>query len=182
MSALLSPLLALEQPRKVEARIEGHKALLRQIPLPNETGPGFISRSFPVPLLVTNRSKPTESTLLDVTTNECAPAIDSDSDPALEATYVFEDRRKVIEFIKQNRLRGLLRQAVKPLEEIFGRGGIKILRIVTDDEGAETLFCLALSPDDLVDAQRKLACFDQRWWLNHCQLRPGLLNFDFELV
>jgi hypothetical protein len=114
---------------------------------------------------------------------ETQPAVaDITAMTALETAYVFEDRSVVAEFIRRNRLRGLLLQAVKPLHDAFGETAIKVLRLVTDDEGSETLFCLVMTSEELADAQDALRCFDEHWWLSRCDLRAGLLNFDFELV
>lgn len=101
---------------------------------------------------------------------------------ALEAAYIFEDRPAVTAFIRVNRLRGLLIQATKPLADAFGEMARKTLRLVTDDEGSETLFCLVMVSGEMADAQHALECFDREWWLARCALRAGLLNFDFELV
>jgi hypothetical protein len=100
----------------------------------------------------------------------------------LEKLYVFEDRAAVNTFVLEHRLRGLLAAASEPLNEAFGKATIKTLKIVTDDEGAQTLFCLSLVAASVEDARRSLAAFDERWWLARCGTVAGKLNFDFEFV
>lgn len=99
----------------------------------------------------------------------------------LEKLYVFEDRTAVNAFILEHRLRGLLAAASQPLNEAFG-DDIKTLKIVTDDEGSQTLFCLVQVSASVEDARRALESFDNRWWLAHCGPVAGKLNFDFEFV
>lgn len=109
--------------------------------------------------------------------DEAAPAISE-----IDSEYVFEDRPAVSRFIIEHGLRGLLSQAAQPLRRAFGDSAIRSLRLVTDDEGSATLFCLVMVPGDLARANRALERFDRDWWLARCDLRAGLLNFDFELV
>lgn len=100
----------------------------------------------------------------------------------LEDAYVFEDRSAVAAFIGENRLRGLLLQARGPLAAAFGEAAVKTLRLVRDDEGFRTLFCLVMVPGDMQEARRALRLFDQQWWVDGCGQAAGKLNFDFELV
>jgi hypothetical protein len=100
----------------------------------------------------------------------------------LEKLYVFEDRRAVNAFIVEHRLRGLLAAALEPLNEAFGDASLKTLKIATDDEGSQTLFCLVQVVASVEDAHWSLAAFDERWWLPRCGAVAGKLNFDFELV
>lgn len=96
--------------------------------------------------------------------------------------YVLEGRDEVERFIGQNRLRHWLEQAVEPLNKSFGKSAIKILQLNTDDEGAQTLFCLVKVTESLDQSRRSLASFDRQWWSEHCGPVAGKLNFDFELV
>ena len=100
----------------------------------------------------------------------------------LEEAYVIEDRSAVGSFIEENRLRGLLSEAVGFLNASFGRVSIKTLRLMRDDEGFQALFCLIRIPGDMQEARRALQEFDEQWWLTHCERAVGMLNFDFELV
>jgi hypothetical protein len=100
----------------------------------------------------------------------------------LDDAYVIADRPNVAAFIARNRLRGLLLQAAGPLNLAFGPLSVKVLSLVTDDEGSQTLFCLILASADLETARQTLEVFDQVWWLSHCHEVAGILNFDFELV
>jgi|ERR1700677_841026 hypothetical protein len=101
---------------------------------------------------------------------------------AVDQIYVLENRDEVEKFIRQNRLRAWLLQAVEPLNEAFGEGAIKALRLETDEEGGQTLFCLVKFPNTLDEARHALAFFDRMWWSAHCAPVAGKLNFDFELV
>jgi hypothetical protein len=101
---------------------------------------------------------------------------------SLEDMYVIENRAAVTRFIEKNRLRGLLSQAVDALNGAFGKGAIKTLKLLCDDEGSETLFCMIMTGGEMERAILALRDFDERWWLAHCGLVAGKLNFDFELV
>jgi hypothetical protein len=101
---------------------------------------------------------------------------------ALERVYIIEDRAAVADFVRQNRLGGLLLQARGPLYATFGEAAMKTLRLVRDDEGFTTLFCLVMVPGDMQKARRALRLFDQQWWLDRCEQAASKLNFDFELV
>lgn len=96
--------------------------------------------------------------------------------------YVPENRAAIELFIRQNRLRHLLEQAIKPLNENFGEESVKVLKLVVDDEGWQTLFCLVKVAGSWESAQRSLAAFDREWWLDHSRHVAGKLNFDYELV
>ena len=100
----------------------------------------------------------------------------------LDKPYVFEHRRAVNAFILEHRLRALLAAASEPLNEAFGDETIKTLKIVTDDEGSQTLFCLVQVAASVEEARQSLAAFDELWWLARCGPVAGKLNFDFELV
>lgn len=100
----------------------------------------------------------------------------------LDAAYVIEDRQRVIQFILENRLQGLLVQASGPLEEAFTKDTVKKLSLVRDEEGFETLFCLAMVSGELQPARLALQAFDDQWWLDYSAQVDGKLNFDFELV
>lgn len=100
----------------------------------------------------------------------------------LDAAYVIEDRRTVLQFIVENRLHGVLLQAQKPLEEAFTGKTVKKLSLVRDEEGFETLFCLVMISGEMQPARTALRNFDQQWWLAHSKKVVGKLNFDFELI
>ena len=100
----------------------------------------------------------------------------------LEDVYVIEDRSAVAAFIEENRLRGLLLQALDALNTTFSEAAIKTLMLAHDDEGFQTLFCLVMVPGDMQEARRALRSFDQQWWLARSRQAAGKLNFDFELV
>jgi hypothetical protein len=101
---------------------------------------------------------------------------------SIEIKYVIEARYEVAEFIQKNHLRGLLLEAVRPLNTFFGTDAIKALTLVTDDEGSESLFCLLVTPGEMEDARNRLRSFDEDWWLVNSARSGGKLNFDFELI
>ncbi len=100
----------------------------------------------------------------------------------LEGTYVIENRREVAQFVEDNQLGGLLKQARDPINKAFGRKAVKTLTVVEDDEGFRTLFCLVMIPGDMQEARNALKAFDEEWWLQHSPKVGGKLNFDFELI
>ena len=100
----------------------------------------------------------------------------------LKQLYVFEDPSAVGAFIGRNRFRELLIEARDPLNAAFGETAVRKLRLVEDDEGYVTLFCLVLVPGELEEARRALNSFDEAWWLARSHEASGKLNFDFELI
>jgi hypothetical protein len=100
----------------------------------------------------------------------------------LEDTYVIENRREVAQFVEENQLGGLLKQARDPINKAFGEKAVKTLTVVEDDEGFRALFCLVMIPGDMQEARNALKAFDQEWWLQHSPQVGEKLNFDFELI
>jgi hypothetical protein len=99
----------------------------------------------------------------------------------LDQLYVIEDRAAVLPFIGTNRLRGLLLDAAPVLERAFG-DTTKILTVIRDDEGVESLFCYVLTRSSVQQARQALRVFDTDWWIQRCARAEGKLNFDFELI
>lgn len=148
---------------------------------PLESGPALTPESGSTRLGIASGSVPTKMDQMhEVDVPQATAELAATS--ALETEFVFENRAEVTEFIQRNRLAGLLFQAVQPLLDAFGTEVIKILRVVRDDEGSESLFCLVSVRTGLAEAQLALESFDERWWLARCALKAGLLNFDFDLV
>lgn len=149
-------------------------------PLPHDRAPFTnIWTEQPVP----QKPKMSESMLDSAYWRKLNKAVPEDrATKGLEEAYVIEGRPAVDSFIKNNRLRGLLLQAINPLDRAFGKAAIKSLMLACDDEGAQTLYCLITISSDLHSARRALAVFDHEWWLKYCGLAAGQLNFDFELV
>jgi hypothetical protein len=106
----------------------------------------------------------------------------ADDANSLSATYVIENRVATGAFVRRNHLWGLLLDAVTPLKDKFGPESIKVLTLVTDDEGSESLFCLIMAPGGMVEARQQLRAFDEDWWIEHAVLSAGKLNFDIELI
>jgi len=101
---------------------------------------------------------------------------------SLDRVYVFDERAEVQNFIRRNRLQPWLEQAIGPLNRAFGEPAIKTLKLDTDDEGTQTLFCLVRVTESLDHARNALAAFDREWWSANCGLVASKLNFDYELA
>jgi hypothetical protein len=113
------------------------------------------------------------STTLNQTDN--APTI-------LNQVYVIDGHAEVNSFVRRYRLRQMLEEAVEPLKAAFGQTAIRVLKLVTDEEGSQTLYCLVMVPDSLENARHSLDSFDRQWWLERCGPVAGKLNFDYELI
>jgi hypothetical protein len=101
----------------------------------------------------------------------------------LERIYVIDDRSSVLSFIERNRLRDLLLEAKTPLGGAFGNlSTINTLRLVRDDEGFDTLFCVVQFRGTVEAGMQALASFDEQWWLSRSHQCEGKLNFDFEFL
>lgn len=101
----------------------------------------------------------------------------------IERSYVIDNRPVVLSFIERNHLQDLLLEAICPLRTAFGnRGAVQTLRIVRDDEGVDTLFCIVQFRGDVETGMQALASFDEQWWLERSRSCGGKLNFDFEFL
>jgi hypothetical protein len=149
--------------------------LRRRVP----TGAAQLERQPVGPLRLIN---PLRSSVLVHRVESNQEMVSSAGTRGLEATYVIEGRSPVAAFILRNRLHGLLSDAVPPLNAIFGERTIKVLTLVTDDEGAENLYCLIMTPGDMNEARHHLRAFDEEWWIEHSATSAGKLNFDIELI
>jgi len=109
-------------------------------------------------------------------------AENTDSPSDLEAIYVIEDRPAVASFVGENRLRTLLLEARAPLDAAFGSETVKVLQLVTDDEGFTELFGLVMWPGSVERALEARAAFDRNWWLDRGTESAGKLNFDVEFA
>jgi hypothetical protein len=101
---------------------------------------------------------------------------------SINKSYVVVDPKSVATFIEEHRLRGILDQAIEPLNRAFGASSIKQINIFEDDEGGRTLFCAVKFPGALADAIRALDAFDEDWWVKNAARFGARLNFDFELI
>jgi hypothetical protein len=157
-------------------------APLTQIPIPEPVRVPYVGTSDTSQPLPTSLAKSLTRSTDGLQEFTVAPqlALDAIVD-GLDQMYVIENRPAVGAFIDKYGLRGLLLQAVNPLNEAFGHAAIKVLSLITDDEGFQTLFCLVPVTDDLEVAKRSLDSFDE-WWLLNCGREAGRLNFDFELT
>ena len=164
MSALEQFTSLLAQPRRARREFPTRLAWSVQQPQP---GPGLVKHTVRV-----------RDVLFPTLTQEVSAPTDIG---ALEAGYVIENRAAVEGYLERNRVQGVLLEAEAPLNSTFGPKTIKLLRLLCDDEGFETLFCLLLVHGDLRQAQEALRRFDEGWWLTRGALFAGRLNFDFEL-
>jgi hypothetical protein len=99
----------------------------------------------------------------------------------LNAQFVMADARETSKFILDNGLGLILLESRMHIEAKFGEA-VKTLKVVEDDEGHQTLFCLLVYRGPLQDAKQALASFDRDWWLNRAGEFSDRLNFDFELA
>ena len=153
--------------------------------------PGVPLPCTPLPIASWPRQRPTEQPkpprpvvpLQDIHWQRLTREVPPDFElKGLEDIYVIDNRSAVADFIKQNRLCGLLLEAREPLNTALGESAVRTLTLVQDDEGFDTLFCLILVSGDMNEARLALRSFDQCWWLARSQRANGKLNFDFELI
>jgi hypothetical protein len=111
-----------------------------------------------------------------------ALAIEQRKMSKLDTFFVFDDRRAIESFLKEQHVRGLLEDAVGPLTEAFGEKTRKILRVVHDDDNLATLFCFVQLGESVENARVQRGRFDREWWISNSRSAVGKLNFDFELV
>jgi hypothetical protein len=102
--------------------------------------------------------------------------------PSLESTFVIENRRSVLRFVEGHGLSGLLLEAEQHLKAVFGVPTIKVLTLLNDEEGMQTLFCYVKFPGSLAAGRNALKAFDRQWWRARYALGNGRLNFDFDLI
>jgi hypothetical protein len=165
------------------------------------TGLGQVSKYFEQPSYSGRRRVPTRTTVPEkqpmgffinpylrfealhpIRVQPSQASVSNDVTEGLERAYVIENHAAVAGFILNNRLHGLLLDAVAPLNGTFGEGAIKVLTLVTDDEGSENLYCLIMTPGDINAAREQLRTFDEEWWIVHSAMSAGKLNFDIELI
>lgn len=101
----------------------------------------------------------------------------------LEQAYVFESRVDVQAFLRPRPTSiALLAEASAHIDEAFGQGRTKIVRLVYDDSGATSVFGIVAWPESLEAGREALARFDQSWWLRNCNRADGAVNFNIELI
>ena len=102
---------------------------------------------------------------------------------ALEQRYVFESRADVEAFLKLRPTSiSLLAEASAHIDQAFGHGRTKIVRLVRDDSGATSVFGIVAWPGSLEAGREALARLDQTWWLRNCNRADGTVNFNIELI
>lgn len=99
----------------------------------------------------------------------------------LNAQFVMTDAGEISKFILDKGLAFILLESKAHIEAAFGEA-VKTLKVVEDDEGHQTLFCLMVYSGHSQDAKQALSTFDHDWWLNRAGEFSDRLNFDFELV
>lgn len=100
----------------------------------------------------------------------------------LESTFIIENRQSVLRFVEHHHLSWLLLEAEEHLQSVFGGPAIKVLSLLKDDEGVETLVCYVKFAGSVASGRQALRNFDQQWWRARFALGGGKLNFDFDLI
>lgn len=101
----------------------------------------------------------------------------------LEQTYVFESRADVQAFLRVRPTSiALLVEASVHIDQAFGRGRIKTVRLVQDGSGITSVFGIVAWPESIETGREALARFDESWWLRNCNRSDGIVNFNIELV
>jgi len=101
------------------------------------------------------------------------------------ALYECDDRDRASAFIQRNpEVTGLLAEAPGHVEDWFGLGTPMTLRVYThpEEEDAEEIFVLVHFPGSAEEARKKLALFDERWWLDVAAAAGGRLGFNVLFV
>jgi hypothetical protein len=98
-------------------------------------------------------------------------------------SYVMPRDNSVQDFLDSHRmLPQLLIQANSHLQKAFGDTTVFSLRATCDEYGGQSLFVDALWPGNAADAYAALDRFEDNWWVAHCHMAVGHLNFTYRLV
>jgi hypothetical protein len=101
----------------------------------------------------------------------------------LEEAYIFESRFETQAFLLLRPTSiTLLAEASPHLDEAFGLGRTKTIRLVHDDFEGTSVFGIVFWPHSAESGRDALARFDEAWWLRNCNRAGGAVNFNIELV
>jgi len=101
---------------------------------------------------------------------------------SLEQTYILESRPTQAFLRLRPTAITLLAEASIHIDEAFGAGRIKAIRLVYDDFEGTSVFGIVLWPESAESGRDALARFDEAWWLRNCNRADGVVNFNIELV
>ena len=110
-------------------------------------------------------------------------ATPDDQVDSLRRAYGFPDGDVVREFLVSHRtIRTVLKDAIPELHATFGADTIFNLEISEDDDGAETIYAVAIWPSDVQSASTALHDFIENWWLQRMNATNSDLAFVYKLV
>ena len=99
----------------------------------------------------------------------------------LEQEYVLDVEVRSFLRVRPTAITVLL-EAAAYLNQAFGQGCIKAIRLVPDDFESCSAFGIVLWAGSMEQARTALANFDERWWLRNCNRAAGIVNFNIELT
>jgi hypothetical protein len=113
---------------------------------------------------------------------EARAALD-DQISSLRRDYGFADSAVVTDFLVSHRtIRTVLKDAVPQLKATFGVDKIFNLEVSKDEDGAETLYAVAIWQGDVCQASEALDNFLENWWLQRMNAATSDLAFVYKLV
>jgi hypothetical protein len=126
-----------------------------------------------------------QSNIIDNLECEMARYNDSHNATILEVgrQYMMPRDNSVRDFLNSHRiLPQLLLDAFPFLQGTFPHTAVFALRTTSDEYGWRRLFVDALWPGDAADAYAAIDRFEDDWWVSHCHMASGCLNFTYRLV
>ncbi len=101
----------------------------------------------------------------------------------LKRDYGFADGEVVTDFlVSHSTIRTLLKDAVPQLRATFGADRIFNLEVARDEDGSETMYAVAIWPEDVGRASEALHKFLENWWLRRMNAATSDLAFIYKLV
>ncbi len=102
---------------------------------------------------------------------------------SLEQVFVLESRAEIDAFLRSRPTAiGLLLEASAHIDEAFGPGRVKAIRLVHDSSSGAMVFGIIFWTGTAESGRDALRHFDQRWWLRNCNRAGGAVNFNVELI
>jgi hypothetical protein len=87
----------------------------------------------------------------------------------LQQAYILESRPETESFLLLRPAAvDLLLEASAHIDEAFGAGRVKAVRLVHDDVEGTSVFGIVFWPESAESGKEALARFDEDWWLQNC--------------
>ena len=100
----------------------------------------------------------------------------------LKRYYVFADD-SVGPFLEDHRaLSGLLREAIRPLQEAFGADKVLSLEVSVDEDDSRMIYGVILWSGTVRGAAQAFNNFTENWWLNHMTHNTSDLAFIYRVL